>query len=444
MTFLITHILILGILALSFDLQLGRTGLLNFGHAALFGVGAYTVAFHLNPPTLSFPFNVIFLPVAIFGKIPYPFAIISAIFVGMLFGCLMGITTSRMKGGTSFAFIALAIAMVLFTSFSQKPEISGGETGLHIPQPQLIQTKGIVSYLFFLILVGIIVVLFLTMVFLDLKERKRFLGFQFRRGFTLASQNKKLSAALGNTISLFALIGVLSFFGVLFVTVFFPNIRGMLDTTNMGTKKTFFFIIPNTYYLILNCFILAYLFVKRLVQSPFGRVLAAIAQNEERVEAIGYNTFAYKIAALGISGGLAALAGALFAPVIATIDPTTTLGVEVTINAMLYTIVGGMGTLLGPFLGAGIVYFSELELGEILKLLNLSPELWLVVLGIIYILIVLFFPYGIVGSIEAKAKPIKDKLRRWRIEESDYWWIGLLGAFVTLQVMLLLTTITGG
>ena len=96
--FLITQIMIFGLLAMSFDLQLGRAGLLNFGHVALFGVGAYFMAFTLNPSILPYPFNLISI-------IPYPLTIVLTMLVGAGLGFIMGLTTSRMRG-TSFAFIA--------------------------------------------------------------------------------------------------------------------------------------------------------------------------------------------------------------------------------------------------------------------------------------------------------------------------------------------------
>ncbi|MHA2179742.1 MAG: branched-chain amino acid ABC transporter permease, partial [Candidatus Thorarchaeota archaeon] len=200
-------------------------------------------------------------------------------------------------------------------------------------------------------------------------------------------------------------------------------------------SDTFFYTIPVQYYLALTCVVATYVFVKRLVASPFGRMVAAVAQNEERAEALGYNSYLTKIVVLVLSGAIAGLGGALYAPFIRTIDPGTVLGVEVTINAMLYTIIGGIGTLLGPLLGAGIIEYSELYLVDFMtEGLQLPGELWLVGLGMIYIFIVLFMSLGIVGTIRSKAHPIKERLQQLRIgrfelgiREDDYWIFALLG-----------------
>ena len=157
----LTLIFSLGILAMSFDLQLGRSGLLNFGQALLFGVGAYTIAFSLNNSLLPFPISVIF-------NVPYPFTILLAILIGILVGAIMGSTTDRLRG-TGFAFIALAIAMLVFNYFKTNPEISGGETGLAIPLPSIVKNE--YFYLLFALLSIIIILIFIYMVVQYLTSR---------------------------------------------------------------------------------------------------------------------------------------------------------------------------------------------------------------------------------------------------------------------------------
>ncbi|MFX1580162.1 MAG: hypothetical protein ACFFBJ_10975, partial [Promethearchaeota archaeon] len=159
--YLMTRMMILGLLAMSFDLQLGRTGLLNFGHVALFGVSAYFMAYTLDASYLAPPYNAVAL-------IPYPITIIFAMMIGAGLGLIMGLTTNRMKG-TAFAFIALAIAMFIYNFFAQTPQISGGETGLTVPTPGLIRTGPF--YLFFVTIAFVLLIAFIGMVILYLKKR---------------------------------------------------------------------------------------------------------------------------------------------------------------------------------------------------------------------------------------------------------------------------------
>ena len=110
------------------------------------------------------------------------------------------------------------------------------------------------------------------------------------------------------------------------------------------------------------------------------------------------------------------------------------MGVEVTINAMLYTIIGGIATLLGPLLGTGVVVYSELNLVDFIRVvLGLPGRLWLIALGVMYIGIVLFMPLGIVGSIGRRVDSLKGNLRQMKVrrfefglKDSEYWIFGLL------------------
>lgn len=149
------------------------------------------------------------------------------------------------------------------------------------------------------------------------------------------------------------------------------------------------------YYLALAFAVVVYLLVKRFVDSPSGRVWAAIRENEARAVSIGYNTLVFKIQATIISGVLAALAGALYAMWNLSATPLT-MDVTTTINALLMAIIGGSGTLIGPMLGAGVL---EL-LGYVLN--AWLGSIWQLVFGVIYVLLVLFFPYGLVGTWRAR------------------------------------------
>ena len=149
------------------------------------------------------------------------------------------------------------------------------------------------------------------------------------------------------------------------------------------------------YFLSLGFAVLVYLLVKLFVDSPSGRVWAAIRENESRATSIGFNTLVFKVQATIISGIIAALAGALNAMWNLSATPLT-MDVSTTIDALLMAIIGGSGTIIGPMLGAGVVqllgYFLNLWLGSV----------WQLVFGLIYILLVLFVPYGIVGTWRVK------------------------------------------
>jgi ABC-type branched-subunit amino acid transport system permease subunit len=247
----------------------------------------------------------------------------------------------------------------------------------------------------------------------------------------------------GNPISSTVLPILIILLGVLGVAVGFgSNILEMMFLWVTTPGSVFLYRIPVQYYLVLSCLVAVFVFVRRLVVSPFGRMVAAVAQNEERAEALGYNTYLAKIVVVVISGAIAALGGALFAPFIRTIDPPTALGVEISIDAMLYTIIGGLGTLFGPLLGTGVVVFSELNLVDLLG------ELWLVGLGIVYIIIVLFLPLGVVGSASVKTRGLKERLQRVKlgniefgIKQGDYWVFTALGIVALFLTLLFITTL---
>jgi branched-chain amino acid transport system permease protein len=150
------------------------------------------------------------------------------------------------------------------------------------------------------------------------------------------------------------------------------------------------------YYVALAFCVLMYLVARRVVNSPAGKVMVAIRENEARAQMLGYNTFIYKLIAMTLSGVLAALAGLMNVLWNGNANPSM-LSVGTTINALLMTIIGGVGTLLGPVIGAGVLQL----LGYWLNL-TFGPR-WPLIFGVVYILIVLFFPYGLVGSWQLRA-----------------------------------------
>lgn len=161
-----------------------------------------------------------------------------------------------------------------------------------------------------------------------------------------------------------------------------------------------------TFYFVALAFcVVVYLIARRLVDSPPGRVMVAIRENEPRAQMIGYNTFVYKLLALTFAGILAALAGLMNAVWNGNATPEV-LSVQTTINALLMAIIGGVGTLIGPMLGAGVMVL----LGYWLN--NVFGGQWQLIFGVVYVLLVIFLPYGIVGTYYARRNDLKAGWRR--------------------------------
>jgi len=150
----------------------------------------------------------------------------------------------------------------------------------------------------------------------------------------------------------------------------------------------------NMYYFVLAVFIGCYLLVQRIVSSPYGQVLKAIKQNEPRAVSLGYNVDRYKVLAFVISAALAGLAGSMKS-VVFQLASLNDAHWHMSGEVILMTLLGGVGTLLGPLMGAGIV----VSLQHILAQSPLGN--WVsVILGIIFVVCVLSFRSGIVGELD--------------------------------------------
>ncbi|PMS22671.1 branched-chain amino acid ABC transporter permease [Trinickia dabaoshanensis] len=169
------------------------------------------------------------------------------------------------------------------------------------------------------------------------------------------------------------------------------------------------------YYVVLAAIAAAFLLIVRIVHSPFGQVLTAIRENEPRAISLGYDTDRFKLLAFVLSAGIAGFAGAL---------KVLVLGFETLGDAywtmsglvILMTLVGGMGTLFGPLLGAALVVTLEERLGDIGGALSALTHIdWFaslgdsttIVIGIVFIACVLAFRRGIVGEIVARVRPLR-------------------------------------
>ena len=167
------------------------------------------------------------------------------------------------------------------------------------------------------------------------------------------------------------------------------------------------------YYLVFFSALALFLVMLRFVNSPFGRVLKAIRENDFRAEAIGYRVVLYRTMATCISAAIAAVAGSLFAIWLRYVGPDTTLSFEIMLDILLMVVIGGMGTMYGAVIGATIFVLAQnylqsamgraSETAEGVPLLPhlLDPDRWLLWLGVLFILSVYFFPTGVVGRLRA-------------------------------------------
>ena len=291
-------VLCFALFACAFNLLIGFTGLLSFGHAAFFGGAGYIAGFAIKSLGLS----------------PELGLILGTVFAALV-GLVMGGLAIR-RQGIYFTMITLALAQMLFFVFLQAP-FTGGEDGLQgVPRGRLL---------------------------------------------------------------------------------------GMLDLANDVTM----------YYVVLAIVIAAFALIVRTIHSPFGQVLKAVKENEPRAISLGYDVDRYKLLAFILSAALSGLAGA---------TKTLVLGFETLTDAhwtmsglvVLMTLVGGLGTIVGPIVGAIVIIALENKLGDLGAFLarvtsvdwfNTLGDSVTIVTGLIFIICVLAFRRGIVGEIAARFKP---------------------------------------
>lgn len=220
------------------------------------------------------------------------------------------------------------------------------------------------------------------------------------------------------------------------------SIEGFLGFISLSATEVSFYAVGAV---VLVC----YLLLQRLVHSPFGRVLIAIRENEERARAIGYNTYVYKLSAFVMSGFFAGVAGALFAGFRRSVTPENGFYFLVAGDALLASILGGFGTLAGPLYGrlfdqgareflskegggGGLLPYLRANLGEG----TLSTELFngvtvseaidtflnghaALFVGVLFVLFVLYVPNGVLGTLRMRYGGILAKAIPRRVQQ---WW----------------------
>lgn len=285
---LLIQVFIFAILAMSYNLMFGFTGVVSFGHAMFFGMGAYIVGIgvaHL--------------------KLDLGVAILLALIVSALLGLIVGLVSLRIKG-VYFAIFTLAFAQVFFILAKNRllSSLTGAEDGFFFSVPEWIN----------------------------------------------------------------------------------PVVKNRLLY----------------YYITLAVLILVFVFIRRLVNSPTGRVFQAIRENEQRAQTIGYNTLVYKLLSIIVAGMIASSAGILHVILNNKQPLPALLGATYTVDPLLSTLLGGIGTFTGPALGAVILHMGENALRGLTITIGSSVfnvgDYWLLALGIAFIIVVMVFPQGIVGT----------------------------------------------
>jgi len=233
-----------------------------------------------------------------------------------------------------------------------------------------------------------------------------------------------LSLVLSFLIGLFSLRVKAIFFAMITLAVasFFAILASQLSNVT-GGEDGITFKVPElmrsrviAYYLVFGAALALFLVLLRIVNSPFGRVLQAIRENEFRAEALGYRTVVYRTIANCLGALAATLAGALYALWLRYTGPNTTLDFGIMVDILLMVVIGGMGTMYGAVIGATIFVVAQNYLQDAMKAfadsmtgLPLLPDLfhpdrWLLWLGVLFVLSVYYFPRGIVGQLRNAVK----------------------------------------
>jgi branched-chain amino acid transport system permease protein len=304
---------IMAVYTMSYDLLMGYIGILSFGHAAFFGVGAYTMALwltHVAPRILAKIRITLPGGIDISQTVLFIIAILLVVIFSVLMGLLFSGASVRVSKRVYFAMITLAIAesFHILSKATDFVKWTGADEGLHgVPVPVWINPT---------------------------QHRLRF------------------------------------------------------------------------YFIALAFMVVMFLLLKRATESPTGKIFIAIRENDSRVRMIGYNPAIYRSIAFSISAVAAGLAGAMFSLWNMSATPSMTSALT-TINALIMTILGGVGTLTGPILGAGLMQiFSQFFYQWF------GPR-WPLVFGLIFIAIVIFLPYGIVGTWRLRKNSLNNALRKF-------------------------------
>lgn len=198
---------------------------------------------------------------------------------------------------------------------------------------------------------------------------------------------------------------------------FFSPAQKLVTDADGGTARLFGVALNGKialYYFIFLSSLMLFFLMLRIVASPLGTVLKAIRENEMRAEAIGYRVVAYRTAIFCIAAVIAALAGVLRAVWLKYVGPEVALSFTIMIDILLMVVIGGMATMVGAIIGVVVMSLAQFYLKDLMELGAeatagiplvpdlLNPDRWLLWLGILFILLVYFFPAGIAGTLMGK------------------------------------------
>ncbi|WP_426420583.1 branched-chain amino acid ABC transporter permease [Bradyrhizobium genosp. A] len=192
------------------------------------------------------------------------------------------------------------------------------------------------------------------------------------------------------------------------------------------------------YYLMFAMSVTFVLALLRIVNSPFGRVLLAIRDNEFRAEAIGYPVFVFRTLSNVVAAVFACLAGVMLSLWLRYTGPDASLSFEIMLDILMIVIIGGVGTIYGSIVGAAAFLVAQGYLQDLLKGAStalgslpgighvLSPDRWMLWLGLLFILAVHYFPTGIVGVFRRPARQLDSSSKRYSKERLSivYRWMG--------------------
>jgi len=231
-----------------------------------------------------------------------------------------------------------------------------------------------------------------------------------------------LSAAIAFAVGLLSLRVRAIFFAMitLAVAAFFQILASQMSWLT-GGEDGVNFTLPRllqsrlaSYYLVFAASLALFLALLRIVNSPFGRVLLSIRENEFRAEALGYRTVVYRTVANCVGALGATAAGLLYALWLRYTGPAATLSFDIMVDILLMVVIGGMGTMYGAVLGATIFVLAQTYLRDLMRLASgavhgvpllpelLHPDRWLLWLGALFVVCVYYFPAGIVGRLRVK------------------------------------------
>jgi branched-chain amino acid transport system permease protein len=273
--FLGTDILIMGLFAVSLNLLLGYTGLVSFGQAAYFGIGAYTCALLMKKASVAFPF-----------------AFVAAGISGALGALIIGFFCIRLTQ-IYFSMLTLAFSQIVWAIVFKWNSLTGGDTGL---------------------------------------------------------------------------------IGIRFPAYIDSNTR--------------------FYYFTLAVVVGSLYVLRKVVDSPFGRILTTIRENPERTEFIGVNVKLFQLIAFVISGSFAAFSGALFGIFNHSLFPDLLYWPQ-SAEVLIMSLLGGMYNFFGPFVGAAVLLYMRMFVTS-------HTQYWPLIMGTVLALLLFFFPGGIVGFLKAR------------------------------------------